>query len=50
MGLKPNTTKCKIAGIGVLRGFQVAVCDMKCIDLRNKTIKILVYPSYTTRK
>ena len=41
MGLKPNTTKCKIAGIGVLRGFQVAVCDMKCIDLRNETIKIL---------
>ena len=41
MGLKPNTTKCKIAGIDVLRGFQAAVCDMKCIDLRNETIKIL---------
>ena len=40
-GLKPNTTKCEVAGIGVLKGVQVAVCGMKCIDLRNEAIKIL---------
>ena len=37
-----NTTKCEIAGIGVLKGVQTAVCGMKCIDLRNEAIKILV--------
>ena len=47
LGLKPNTIKCKIAGIGVLKRVQVAICGMKCINLRNKTIKILgVYFSY----
>ena len=30
-GLKPNTTKCEVAGIGVLKGVQVLVCGMKCI-------------------
>ena len=41
-GLKPNnTTKCEVAGIGVLKGVQVAVCGMKCINLRNEAIKIL---------
>ena len=40
-GLKPNTNKCKIPGIGVLEGVQVAVCGMKCIDLRNEAMKIL---------
>ena len=34
-GLKPNTTKCEITGTGALKGFQAAVCGMKCIDLRN---------------
>ena len=34
-GLKPNTNKCQIAGIGVLKGVQAAVCGIKCIDLRN---------------
>ena len=40
-GLKPDTTKCEIAGIGGLKGVQVPVCGMKCIDLRNDAIKIL---------
>ena len=40
-GLKPNTTKCEIAGIAVLKGVQVAVYGMKCTDLRNEAIKIL---------
>ena len=40
-GLKPNLTKCEIAGIGALKGVQVAVCGVKCIDLCNEAIKIL---------
>ena len=40
-GLKPNTGKCEIAGIGVLKGVHVAVCGMKCIDLTKESIKIL---------
>ena len=46
-GLKPNKTKCEIAGIGVLNGLQVALCGMKCVDLNNETVKILgVHFSY----
>ena len=41
MGLKPNLTKSKIAGIGDLKGDQVAVCGMHCIDLNIDTLKIL---------
>ena len=40
-GLKPNKSKCEIAGIGALKGVQVALCGMECIDLTNKAIKIL---------
>ena len=40
-GLKPNTTKCEIARICVLKGVQATVCGMRCIDLRNEAIKIL---------
>ena len=46
-GLKPNLTKCKIAGIEALKGVQLAVCGMKCIDLCNEAMKILgTYLSY----
>ena len=46
-GLKPNKTKCEIAGIGVLNGVQVAPCGMKCVNLNNETMKILaVHVSY----
>ena len=49
-GLKLNTTKCEIPGIGVLKGVQAAVYDMKCIDLSNEAIKILgVYFSYNQK-
>ena len=41
LGLKPNATKCELAGISVLKGVQVAVCGIKCIDLRNEATKIL---------
>ena len=40
-GLKPNKTKCEIAGIGVLNGVQVALCGMKCLNLNNETVKKL---------
>ena len=38
--LKPNLKKCEIAGIGALKGVQVTVCGMRCIDLCKKAIKI----------
>ena len=41
LGLKPNETKCEIAGIGVLSGVQVVLCGMKSINLNNKTVEIL---------
>ena len=45
--LKPNKTKCEIAGMGVLSGFQVALCDIKFVNLINKTVKIVgVHFSY----
>ena len=40
-GLKPNLSKCEITGIGVLKGVQLAVCGMLCVDLKNDTLKIL---------
>ena len=40
-GLRPNLSKCEIAGIGVLKGVKVAVCDIQCVDLVLDTIKIL---------
>ena len=39
--LKPSLTKSEIAGIGILKGVQVAVCCMHCVDLNNDTLKIL---------
>ena len=39
-GLKPSEAKCEIAGIGVLKGVSLAICDMDCVDLTQKT-KIL---------
>ena len=40
-GLRPNFTKCKIAGIGVLKRVNVALCGMKCLDLAIECIKVL---------
>ena len=39
--LKPNLRKSEILTIGVLKGVQVVVCSMRCIDLNNdvKNIK-----------
>ena len=40
-GLKPNKSKCEVAEIGALKGVKLALCSIKCIDLRLNTIKIL---------
>ena len=46
-GLKPNKSKCEIAGLGALKGVKLALCRMECIDLMFNAIKILgVYYSY----
>ena len=49
-GLKPNKSKCEIAGIGVLKGVQVALCGMRCIDLVSNIVKILgIYFSHNEK-
>ena len=40
-GLKPNKSKCKIAGIGVLKWVQMALCGMEFVTLKNNTFKTL---------
>ena len=46
-GLKPNKSKCEIAGIGLLKGVNVAFCGMECVNLEKDTIKILgIHYSY----
>ena len=40
-GLKPNLSKRKVAGIRLLKGVKVAVCEIKCIDLTKDVIKML---------
>ena len=39
LGLKPNLTKSEIVGIGVLKGVQVPVYGMRCIDLNINALK-----------
>ena len=40
-GLKPNKSKCGIAGIGPLKGVRAALCGIGCIDLVFNIVKIL---------
>ena len=40
-GLKPNLSKCEVAGIGLLNGIKVAVCGKKCTYLTKDAMKIL---------
>ena len=40
-GLRPNLSKCEIAGIRVLKVVKVAVCRIQCVDFVLDTIKIL---------
>ena len=39
--LSPNMSKCEIAGIGSLKGVEIAVCGMKNIDLTKDAVKII---------
>ena len=49
-GLKPNINKCEIAGLGILKGVQKAVCGLQNIDLTNDAIKILgIHFSYNEK-
>ena len=49
-GLRPNFSKCQIAGIGSLKGAKVALCVLKILDLTKESIKILgVQISYNTK-
>ena len=48
-GLKPNKSKCEIAGIGLLKGVNVALCGMECVNLEKDTIKILVFIIHITK-
>ena len=49
-GLKLNKVKCETAGIGVLKEVSLALCDMDCIDITKKTIKILgIHFSYNKK-
>ena len=49
-GLKPNLEKSEIGGIEVLKGVQLTVCGMRCIDLNIDTLEILgTYFSYNEK-
>ena len=39
--LRLNLAKSEIAKIGALKGVQVTICGMRCIDLNNDKFKIL---------
>ena len=48
--LYPAFSKCEIAGIGSLNGVEVAVCGIKCVNLKVNTIKIpQVHFSYNNK-
>ena len=40
-GLKPNLSKCDVAGIGLLKRVKVTVCKIKCTDSTKDAIKTL---------
>lgn len=40
-GLKLNSTKCEVAGIGVLKVAQEAVCGKRGIKLNTETVRML---------
>ena len=49
-GLRPNLSKCEIAGIGVLKDENMALCGLKSVNLKKETIKILgVHLSYNEK-
>ena len=48
--MKPNKSKCEVVGIGALKEAKMALCGIKCTDLRLNTVKILgVHFSYNKK-
>ena len=48
--LKINKSKCEVAGIGVIKGVQVALCGVECVNLLTNAINILgIYFSYNKK-
>ena len=49
-GLKPNKSKCEIAGISVLKGVSMELCGVECTDLTKNSVKILgIHFSYNKK-
>ena len=42
-GLNPNRSKCKIAGLGALKGVKLALSEMECINMMFNAVKILAF-------
>ena len=50
LGLKPNISKCKIAGIGGMKVVNVALCGMQCINLKKRSLNVLgIHFSYNKK-
>ena len=49
-GLRPNLSKCEIAGIGSLKDAKVAPCGLKSLYLTKESIKILGVHIYYNKK
>ena len=48
--MKPNKSKCEVVGIGALKEAKMALCGIKCTDLRLSTVKILgIHFSYNKK-
>ena len=48
--LVSHFSQCEIAGFGSLNGVEVAVCEVKCVNLKVNTIKILgIHFSYNNK-
>ena len=49
-GLKPNKSKCEMAGLCALKRLQVALCGIRCIDLMSNIVKIFgIYYTLTMK-
>ena len=48
--MKPNKSKCEVVGIGALKEAKMALCGIKCTDMRLNTVKILgIHFSYNKK-
>ena len=44
--LKPNKWICEIPGIGVLKGLEVTLCGMRCVNLQEDIKLLRIHYSY----